>query len=609
MKWLSSGLTLVNVATVCAVLFGMVAGGLNKPIAAIAVLLGVAAAVLAFRTTIDSDTSEDPGVRSAEQDPRSRFRSAWFWLIAGCFAFFAFRAFCWLLFLDGNDLKVQSANNLGDLALHLTYIKNFANGVALWPDNPIYVFSQLRYPAGTDLFNALLLLLDLDLTHGLIWAGLIGSLATFYALYRWGGVFGVAGFLFNGGLAGFQLLQTWKLLDYQGDKTVAWKNLALSMFVTQRGLLYALPAGLLLLYHWRSKYFPPQNSGVGGEPRGPLPFWIELTLYATMPLFHVHTFIALSIVAAFLFAIGHFTMRKQLALLAAAAFVPATFFVWMITDHFQARSLLAWKPGWVQNAGDFAAPFFSFWFVNFGILIPLVLLLLGICVWRAVPTRGGGFTLRDHPCLAFLAPAAFLFLFACLVKTAPWEWDNIKIIIWAYLIALPFLWRDLIAHWPIPVRAGVCVALFFSGFVSLFGGLIGAEENGYGFADRAELDAVGMSVQKLPIEDRFAGYPTYNHPLLLQGRKMVLGYPGHLWTQGFDYGAVEKNLNLLMAGAPGWKEQARQLRARYLFWGRYEKLNYPRSARPWEGEATVVASGPWGSIYDLESAPEDAVIR
>jgi hypothetical protein len=184
------------------------------------------------------------------------------------------------------------------------------------------------------------------------------------------------------------------------------------------------------------------------------------------------------------------------------------------------------------------------------------------------------------------------------VKTAPWEWDNIKLIIWAYLLILPFLWSELIAHWSVPVRAAVCIALFFSGFVSLYGGLVG-KENGHGIADRAELDAVAAVVQRLPKTARFATFPTYNHPILLQGRKVVLGYPGHLWTQGFEYTAAEAKLKAVMNGDAGWRETARELRARYLFWGREEIANYPASKRTWEREAQLVASGTWGAIYDL----------
>ena len=82
---------------------------------------------------------------------------------------------------------------------------------------------------------------------------------------------------------------------------------------------------------------------------------------------------------------------------------------------------------------------------------------------------------------------------------------------------------------------------------------------------------------------------------------MVLGYPGHLWTQGFNYADTEKKLQGLLLGAPNWKELARSVHARYLYWGRDEKANYAASKRPWERESALVASGDWGAIYDLET--------
>jgi hypothetical protein len=66
--------------------------------------------------------------------------------------------------------------------------------VPLWPDNPIHVFSGLRYPAGVDFFDSLFLLQNFDLVRVLVWTGLFGSLATFYGFYRWGGRFWSGGF-------------------------------------------------------------------------------------------------------------------------------------------------------------------------------------------------------------------------------------------------------------------------------------------------------------------------------------------------------------------------------------------------------------------------------
>jgi hypothetical protein len=710
MKWVTAGVTFVNLSVVCGLLLGIAGRGLNTMSAALALVCGVAFSVAAFLGTRDSavlqKSANGPtaGQKSpkceAENTPNAlpsalmRYRRIWFWAVAICFAAFAVRSFCWLLYIDSSELKIQSPNNLGDLSLHLTLIKNFANGVVLWPDNPIFVFSKLRYPAGVDLFNALLSLVHIDLLIGLVWVGLLASLAIFYGFYRWGGTFAVAGFLFNGGIAGFQFLKTFKFLDYQGaaadiaHKPIAWKSIALSMLVTQRGWLYAIPAGLVLLWHWREKFFSQSSvAGVGdpgqsddavksepaavnaqGYRKGPLPWWVELSIYASMPLFHLHTFIALTIVLAVgLFferatelkfvvnlvrnegmagigrLISHPKMwpeifrgapiRTHAAAMLIAAFIPATFFVWLTTDQFHAASVLKWHAGWAQDSTEFAAPFFKlgpkdfgsstafglllqktwngviapffqFWLPNFGLWVPLALGLVGLCGWRIWK---GKWRWGDRPPadIAFVVAAVVIFVFGYFVQTAPWEWDNLKLMVWGYFLILPFLWSDIIGRWAFPERAATSLLLFGSGFITLLGGL-SAGHPGFGLIERARLDHIGTALRPLPLDARFATYPTYNHPVLLQGRKVVLGYPGHLWTEGFDYGKANDQLTALMNGAANWRDAAKALGVRYIFWGQDEKTNYQSSSRPWEAKAFLVASGDWGAIYDLANpAPHD----
>jgi len=708
MKWLTAVLTFVNFSVVCGLLLGMAGRGLNTLSAALALVCGAAFAVAAFLGTSDpagrektanppeweqkpqnaSQPESQPGART--WSAIMRYRRVWFWAMAVCFAMFAVRSFCWLFYIDGSDYKIQSPNNLGDLSLHLTLIKTFANGVPLWPDNPIYVFSKLRYPAGIDLFNGLLSLVHVDLITGLVWVGLVASLATFYGFYRWGGTFAIAGFLFNGGIAGFQFFKTWKFLDYQGTaadvahKPIAWKSIPLSMFVTQRGWLYAIPAALVLLWHWREKFFrqnvvaagdlsaagsakaddPGQSVGVDvhGYRKCPLLFWVAFSLYASMPLFNLHTFIALTVVLIFALVlerpseikfivdltrnegssglgrlISHPRMwpeifrgapiRRHAAAMLAIALIPASFFVWLVTDHFRAASILKWNPGWAQDSPDFAAPFFrmggaanfgssttfglllqktwngiiapffQFWLTNFGLWIPLALALLGLVGWR-IWKAGWRWGDRPPADVAFVLPAVVIFALGYFFKTAPWEWDNLKLMVWGYFLILPFLWSDIIGRWAFPERAAICIALFGSGFITLLGGL-SAGHPGFGLIERARLDYAGAAIRPLPVETRFAAYPTFNSPILLQGRKAVLGYPGHLWTEGFEYGDVNNRLTALMNGAANWRDAAQALGVRYIFWGQDERTNYQSSSRPWEATSFLVASGDWGAIYDL----------
>ena len=705
MKWVTAGVTFVNLSVVCGLFLGLVGRGLTSVSATLALVCGAAFAIAAFLGTRDSPVRQKsangpPADQKARKGSKVeetqnalssalvRYRRFWFWAVAICFAAFAVRSFCWLLYIDSSELKIQSPNNLGDISLHLTLIKNFANGVALWPDSPIFVFSKLRYPAGIDLFNGLLSLAHIDLLIGMVWVGLLSSLAIFYGFYRWGGTFAVAGFLFNGGIAGFQFLKTFKFLDYQGTaadiahKPIAWKSIALSMLVTQRGWLYAIPAGLVLLWNWREKFFnqgavasePPNAPAESGGPettaprsRGPLPWWVELSIYASLPLFHLHTFIALTIVLVVgLFferatelkfivnlvrnegiagigrLISHPKMwpeifrgapiRRHAAAMLVAAFIPATFFVWLTTDQFHASSVIKWHPGWAQDSTEFAAPFFKlgpkdwgsstgpglllqktwngviapffqFWLPNFGLWVPLALGLVGLCGWRIWK---GKWRWGDRPPadIAFVIAAVVIFAFGYFVQTAPWDWDNLKLMVWGYFLILPFLWSDIIGRWAFPERAATCLLLFGSGFVTLLGGLT-AGHPGFGLIERARLDHIGTALRPLPVEARFATYPTYNHPVLLQGRKVVLGYPGHLWTEGFNYSEADNQLKALMNGAANWRDMATALGVRYIFWGQDERSNYQSSSRPWEATAFLVASGDWGAIYDLaKPAPQ-----
>src|SRR5256714_15601686 len=115
----------------------------------------------------------------------------------------------------------------------------------------------------------------------------------------------------------------------------------------QRAMSYPMPAALLLLRQWRIKYGSDSD-----QEKQLLPVWSEYILYATMPLFHVHTFIALSIVLLVLF-LTRPASRLPLLKLVGAAVLPAVFFVWLTTDHMRAGSILDWHFGWTQTVGDF----------------------------------------------------------------------------------------------------------------------------------------------------------------------------------------------------------------------------------------------------------------
>jgi len=576
MKAATSLLLAVCISTVCAAVPAAALGGrLSPTVAWVALLAGVAGAAAHWVTTGESKPMK---MGMAE------------WLATGLFALFALRAFCWLVFTDDDNIDVLSPNNLGDLPLHLTYIRYLARGAKFWPENPIFSGVPLHYPAGIDIFNAMLHLVGCDDFRALIWVGLIGSAVTCYALLRWGGWFATIGFLCNGGIVGWKFFHHFgfHIQDYQAD--VDWKSIPLSMFVTQRGLLYAIPAGVLLLAVWRDRWFRKDE-----EPALRMPLWVQVLLYGTMPLFHLHTFLFLSALLACWLVLGRggkMTMEALDVILWAV--LPATVCVSLVTGLFQhgtsAASVVHIEAGWMQGHEEF----FTYWFTNFGVLpiLTIVLMIWAVRSFRATPD--------SQAPVAFAVPSVVIFLIACYVMFAPWAWDNTKLMIWCYLAILPFIHEMLLAEpgpWGLVLRSSNYFMLFFSGFISLLGGLDGSH-TGYDIAKRSELDPVEFAVRNMSPDVTFAGWPTYNHPLLLSGCKMAEGYAGHLFSHGIPYEARDEELTRMMMGASDWRDIAQKLHIRYLFWGTMEAVNYDGSVQPWRG-LPVAAAGEWGTIYDL----------
>ena len=513
-------LTSAGASVVTAVVLAFACGGLNSMLAWAALTAGCAGGAWVFYRTV-SRTLNRP--------------NAWDVLLFALFALASLRAFLWLIYPAGDEWRILSPYNLGDISLHIQFIRYFAGGVDFWPASPILTGVPLSYPLGADLWNSLLLLIGVPLERGLIWTALAGAGLTAWALWRWGGAFAMAALLFNGGMAGFAILRTWQLQDFQSE--LAWKNLFLTMIVTQRGLLYALPCGLLLLRAWRDDFF---REGSG------LPRSVQFFLYATMPFFSVHAFLFLSLALAAIFI---FTPRGRIPLIlfVALAVVPATAAIWLVTGGFSAASGLRWLPGWMQGEEGW-----KFWAMNFGVSLPLLVWLLGKCAWRG-----------DAESRAFVLLSLGVFLVSFLVAFAPWEWDNTKLLLWAWLVAAPFLWARVLEPLAPILRASLCGTLFFSGAVSLLGGLDG--RHGYELAKRSEIAAAAKVLEGVPAGTRIAVEPQFNHPVILLGYPVVCGYDGHLWSHGLRYQEPLAKLRSVLRKEAGWRNTAKELGAEWIY--------------------------------------------
>ncbi len=513
---------LAGVATTVsvAVLLALIGGGLSLPIAAGSFFCGACAGFFAWKRTNDDPTSSP---------------NQWDVMMFVVFALASLRSFLWLIYPSGDFLMVQSANNLGDISKHLQIIRYLAAGASFWPESPFLVGAPLNYYIGVDVWNSLLLLCGVPAERGLIWVGLAASPLAAWALWRWGGALGLAVFLFNGGLAGFQVFQTHEVIDFQSE--LAWKNFFLAMFVTQRGMLYALPASLLLWSAWRESFFRGRNI---------VPAWVCFLIYATMPLFSAHAFLALSAVLAGIFVFQK-DARLKLLIFVGCAFVPATLCAYLVTGGFSIESGLRFLPGWMQgNAGVW------FWVLNFGISLPL----MAILAWKIIAS--------DDPELrSFAWIGVFLFIVPCFVAFAPWEWDNTKIFLWSWLLCAPYVWKHLILPLPVAARYGLCFVYFFSGAISLAGGLI--NKTGYHLVRISEINEARAALENVPPLATIATEPHHGNPVVLLGRPVVCGYEGMLWAHGLEYKDKWSILHDALSKDPGWENQLRELGVTWVY--------------------------------------------
>ena len=505
------------------------------------------------------------------------------------------RHFLWMLFPADFAYFTLSLNNFGDLPLHVNYIRYLASGEAGFPVvNPGFPSELLRYPYGSDLYNALWESLGANLQGHLFAVGLVASLASIVLLRSFAGWWGIGAFFLNGGIAFFRALTT----HVKGGwlQGIEWKNLLLTVFVTQRGMLFALPIGLLLLICYRRHL----SGDAAMTARQRIALGI---LWGFLPLFHLHAFVIVSLMLLGIAIefhgksfVRHFAKEPMLL----AAVLPATGFVLFSTDMLKKSGVAHLHWGWTAPPGDF----FGFMLLNFG-----AWLLLPVAIAFALrsprphiePER------RKRLWIEF-ATYSILFVVFFNVMLAPWDWDNIKILIWPYLgfarLAAVVLEPRLGSILGVFERPAIAALLFSTGFAAVSESLAPPTVRGVSIYSMAELNATAGAIRNVPMSAVFLAAPTHNHPLTNFGRLRAVGYKGHLWSHGVASDGVEDILEKIMAGEMAAVPLAISAGATHLFWGPTERATYgaePR--RPWMDKLVNVSRVKDYEVYDLKSDP------
>jgi hypothetical protein len=184
-----------------------------------------------------------------------------------------------------------------------------------------------------------------------------------------------------------------------------------------------------------------------------------------------------------------------------------------------------------------------FWIKNTGLFIPLLILAL---VWKPDDY------LIKRRLLLFYLPFTLAFIVPNFVKLAPWVWDNVKMIFYWWIVSAPIvalllarLWEQHIGQKVLAVSLFVLLTL--AGSLDIFPLLTSQGE--YQEFDRDGVTFAERIKQITPPTATILHAPTHNTPIYLVGRRSVMGYPGHVWTHGIDFGPREEEIKQIYAGA------------------------------------------------------------
>ncbi len=458
----------------------------------------------------------------------------------------------WLIFwasaitVEGDGLYVGSRSLYGDFAQHLGDVTAFAYGDNFPPQHPRFAGAPFGYHYLTSVTSAALVALGLDAPAALTLPGFLFCCSAALAVYAFArrlsgqptvAALAVLLFFVGGGLGWWAMLEhaaaapsplrsllatPWDA-DVQAAANYRWLNVFFALVAPQRGYLYGLPLGLLTL-----------RVLFEGVTDRRAPRFVAAGLVASLlPFAHLGTLLVLALVTPLLWA-AH-PQRHWLWFFGTWVLVALPQLWLQQGPGAGPLAALRWAPGWVA-APD---PWIVFWVLNWGVLLPLAIAALAVPGGLAGPSR------------RFLAALLGLFIAANLVTFQPWDWDNTKVLVYAYLAACILGASALVRAWRRQAALRVAVAIGLA--TLLASGLLENVSQALGREHHRLLSAEEVALAELvradtPPRALFVCGLQHNHPVpVLAGRRVLLSYPGWHWSQGLDISDRKREVQTIYA--------------------------------------------------------------
>lgn len=515
------------------------------------------------------------------------------------FVRFAFYAFFFLLFWFSfaqamyetpAGIFTGGSQNLGDLPFHLGAIFSFTDANNLPPQNPSFAGAKFSYPFVADLVTAGFMKLGADVRNAMLVQNVGWAFSLLVILERF--VFKLTADRLAGKIAPWLLFLSgglgfiWFFSDYWAqangffefirnlpkDYTISddfrWGNSLVTLFITQRSLLLGMPLTIVVLHKLWKVFQSEKVERAKSEKEVDnssfftlshfhfSPFVIGL-LAGMLPLVHLHSLAVLFVVTVFLFGLNpeNWTIWTAFGIGVCVIAIPEL--AWSITGSASRTSeFFDWNFGWDKGETNI----FWFWLKNTGLAIPLI--CLGLYLYLKKLQGSDSAAASRKKLWLFYTPFLFLFIVANVAKLAPWQWDNIKVLIYWFVGSLPFialalswLWRKGSIY---AGTAAICfVVLIFSGSLDVWRAASGQKKTRVFDADAVRVAEIIK--RQTPPNALFLNAPTYNTAIALTGRQSLMRYPGHLSSHGIEYRDREADVKQIYLGG----EAADSLIAKY----------------------------------------------
>ncbi|MBI2098053.1 MAG: hypothetical protein HYT49_00095 [Candidatus Wildermuthbacteria bacterium] len=479
---------------------------------------------------------------------------------------------------SGGISTIGTAGVWGDWALHAAYASHFAYSDNIVLSDPIFSGNPLAYTFLADFLSAALIKIGANFNWALVLPGFFFSMlfigAFYYFVFRLTGRQNVALlsfllFLFMGGLGAvffFQDIQGLGGWDFSGAidflKTstkeytnlpangIYWTAFLNSLFLPQRALNMGIVVGMLILtcllvalQKKEAKYFLFAGIAAG-----------------LLPTLHLHTLLAISIVGGLLILLG-LNFPSKISFRYAAYFSLPIAILGILQFLFlfpEGSQYIRIQLGWMAGKENWLL----FWIKNLG----LFFLLIPAALWF-VDTR-----LRKQY-LAFFA----LFLLSNIVVFQPYDYDNLKIFIYWFVLNAVIFSTFLVALWKKNIFGKIAAPSL--GILLVMSSLLDTVSlylrSSYPLFSKEDIALAETVKNETHAPDIFLTSDKHNNPILaLSGRSLVMGYRGWLWSHGIDYKERERDVFAMFQGAPNAKELLKKYKVSYVVIGAAEKKDF-----------------------------------